>query len=410
MRNLALGGVSFAAITAAAAAIPADRQTKDAPGAGPIDVKGLFKEHADAVEEQLGELESKTGELGERMTELEQKGARRGGREDAPQSIGQQVVAADEVKNFVGNVRGGMSAGLRLKAVITAATTDADGSAGALLVPFRDQPYIPPRRRLTIRQLLPTVRVTSGGSIQYPKLTGTTNNAATVAEGATKPQSDMKLALVTVPICTVAHWVLASRQILDDAPQLAGLIDNELLYELRYVEENQLLNGAGTGTDINGIYTQATPFTQAATGLTTMTAANKIDVIGAALLQNDLANEPATGIVLHPSDWTEMRLLKNSQGEYILGDPAANVDPVLFGRPVVPTPAQAAGTFLVGNFGAATLYDRWDATVLVSTEDSDNFRKNLVTVLAEERIGLAVKNAAAFTKGTFSTAIIDLTS
>jgi HK97 family phage major capsid protein len=69
-----------------------------------------------------------------------------------------------------------------------------------------------------------------------------------------------------------------------------------------------------------------------------------------------------------------------------------------------------AGNFLVGRFrGSATLYDRMAARVEVSTEDSDNFRRNLVTVLAEERVGLAVKQPTGFTKGAFTTAITDLT-
>src|SRR5262249_1839292 len=115
-------------------------------------------------------------------------------------------------------------------------------------------------------------------------------------------------------------------------------------------------------------------------------------------------------IVLHPSDLTEMRLLKDDNGEYIMGPPGDAVAPRLFGLPVVATKAMTAGNFLVGNFQQATLYDRMEANVAVSTEDSDNFRKNLVTLLAEERIGLVVKRATAFTKGTFSTAITDLTS
>lgn len=48
--------------------------------------------------------------------------------------------------------------------------------------------------------------------------------------------------------------------------------------------------------------------------------------------------------------------------------------------------------------------------VEVSTEDADNFRKNLVTVLAEERIGLAAKRPEAFTKGTYAAAITDFAS
>ena len=91
-------------------------------------------------------------------------------------------------------------------------------------------------------------------------------------------------------------------------------------------------------------------------------------------------------------------LLKNSDGEYVMGPPGADVEPRLFGSPAVVTQAMLAGTFLVGNFERATLYDRMAARVEVSTEDSDNFRKNLVTVLSEERIGLA----AAFVKGDFA--------
>ena len=79
-------------------------------------------------------------------------------------------------------------------------------------------------------------------------------------------------------------------------------------------------------------------------------------------------------------------------------------------RAAVVTQAMIAGKFLVGNFDEATLYDRMAARFEVSTEDSDNFRKNLVTVLAEECIGLAVKAPAAFTKGDFAAAKTDLAS
>jgi HK97 family phage major capsid protein len=58
--------------------------------------------------------------------------------------------------------------------------------------------------------------------------------------------------------------------------------------------------------------------------------------------------------------------------------------------------------FLVGNFqAAATLYDRWAPRVEVSTEHADFFVRNLVAVLAEERIGTAVKQAKALTYGDF---------
>lgn len=372
------------------------------------DIAELLKQHTQGVELKLGEYKQLAAELGARLTEVEQRNALGGAAVFAqPESIGRKFIEADSVKGFLADPSAGRRVGFEVKATLTSATSDADGSAGAMIVPARDQALALPRRALMIRDLIPVLQVSSG-SVEYPKVKTSTNEAATVAEGDTKPQSSMQVELVTVPIRTIAHWMLASRQVLDDAPQLQGLVDGELRYGLAYEEDNQLLNGGGTGTDLNGIYTQATAF---AAGSATTTSPNKIDVILYAMLQGALADIPATGIVIHPSDWTSMRGLKDSDGKYILGDPAAAIEPRLFGLPVVATKAMTAGTFLVGDFaGSATIYDRWAARVELSTEDSDNFRKNLVTILAEERIGLAVKRPTGFIKGSFSTAITDLTS
>jgi HK97 family phage major capsid protein len=62
--------------------------------------------------------------------------------------------------------------------------------------------------------------------------------------------------------------------------------------------------------------------------------------------------------------------------------------------------------FLTGAFNlGAQIFDREDANVEISTEDSDNFRKNLVTIRAEERLALAVYRPESFVKGTFATAL-----
>lgn len=371
------------------------------------DIAELLKQHTDGVELKLEQYKALSCELAARLDEVEQKGARRGGEIRVAETPGRQFIANEGVKSFLSAPGGGRRVGVETKAALTSAVTDAGGSVGDLVVAGRDQALMLPRRKLFIRNLLPVVEVTSG-SVEYPKLKTSTSGAATVAEAELKPQSDMQFELVTEPIRTIAHWMLASRQVLDDAPQLQGIIDSELLYGLALEEEGQLLNGGGTGTDLNGINTQATAF---AAGSNVVTAPNKIDVILYAMLQGALANLPPSAIVLHPSDWTSMRGIKDADGKYLLGDPAAAVEPRLFGLPVVATQAQAAGSFLVGDFaGSAVLYDRWAARVELSTEDGDNFRKNLVTILAEERIGLAVKRSSGFIKGTFSAAITDLTS
>jgi HK97 family phage major capsid protein len=163
------------------------------------------------------------------------------------------------------------------------------------------------------------------------------------------------------------------------------------------VEENQLLLGGGTGTDLNGIYTQATAYSASTLTISSPTA---IDTLRVALLQASLAEFPATGIVLHPTDWANIELTKTTDGAYLFANPQSNASQTLWGLPVVATTAITEDKFLVGSFNlGAQIFDRWDADVLISTEDSDNFRKNLVTILAEERLALAVYRPEAFIKG-----------
>lgn len=363
----------------------------------------------DETKEKADQALTKHTEVCDRIDSLEQKLERRGSDEQPAKSLGQMFTENEEVKAFLAsNSRGRVS--MPIKAIISALTTNANGSAGDLIVPQRLPGVIGPAlRQLHMRDLIAPGR-TDSNAIQYVKETGFTNSAATVSEtsGPTKPQSEIIFDLMTSNVTTIAHFVLATRQILSDVPQLQSYIDGRLRYGLAYVEDNQILNGAGTGTDLNGIYTQATAFTQAAVGVPVMTA-TKIDVLRLAILQAFLAELAPDGIVLNPTDWALIELEKDTTGRHIIGNPKQEGTPSLWGKPVVETQAMTVDKFLVGAFQmGAQLFDREEANVMVSTEDSDNFRKNLVTILAEQREALAVYRTEAFIKGDFSDSIADL--
>jgi len=246
-----------------------------------------------------------------RLDEVEQKLARKKQDDErvAPRSLGEQVVTNEAIQPFLNSKTARGRASVEVKAIISALTTDANGSAGDLIVPDRQPGIIAPnQRRLTVRDLLTPGR-TNSNAVQYVKETGFTNAAATVSEtaGATKPQTDIKFDVVTSSVTTIAHWVLATRQILDDVPMLQSYIDGRLTYGLALVEENQLLNGGGTGTDLHGVYTQATAF---APPITIPAPVTRIDVLRLAMLQTALSELMSTGVVLHPSDWAAIELLK----------------------------------------------------------------------------------------------------
>lgn len=340
-----------------------------------------------------------------RLDELEQKVARRGGEPQAEKSIGQQYVDSDEYKAaFANGARQGQNVGIEVK-TITGLTTDAAGSAGAMVRPERIQSPMAllPNRRLTIRSLV-APGTTASSSIEYVQETGFTNNAGMVAEGTLKPQSDLKLALKNAPVRKIAHWFLASAEILADAPGLRSMIDYRLNYGLAFVEDVQLLKGDGTGQNLAGIKPQATAYAVPA-GLVGFAAPTMIDKLRIAQLQVSLALYPADGQVLHPIDWAIIEMQKDGEGRYLIGNPQGTLSPTLWGLPVVETMAQTPGQFDVGAWRmGAQLFDREQSGVLVSTEDGDNFRRNMVTILAEERLSLTVYRPEAFVDGSFANA------
>lgn len=325
--------------------------------------------------------------MGARVAELEQKAARRGKADEAEvKTVGQRFVEDDGYKAIGGNASWRGRHAVEVKN-ITSAT-----AAGVVRADRSPEFVTLPNRRMTIRDLL-TPGTTSSNAVEFVREATFTNAAAPVAEAGAKPQSAMTTALTTVNVRTIAHWMRASRQVLADAPQLQSIIDGRLRYGLSFVEEQQLLAGDGTGQNINGIIPQATAYSAPFA----LAGATAIDTIRLALLQASLAEFPSTGIVMHPTDWARIETTKDTQGRYIIGNPQQGTQPTLWGLPVVATQAITVDKVLVGAFRlGAQIFDREDAVVMVSTEDQDNFTKNLVTVLAEERLALAVYRPAAF--------------
>lgn len=348
---------------------------------------------------KVDEMLTKQGELQARLQEAEQKlvnASKGGGEPERPKSAGELVAGAEAMEGVNSSFRGS-----RRVSVPRAAITTATG--GAAVAPDRRTDIImPPERRLTIRDLIAPGE-TESNSYEYVRETGFTNNAAPVAEGSPKPYSDITFELVTAPVRTIAHLFKASRQILDDARALRSYIDARARYGLLMAEELQLLYGNGTGANLEGLMTLAE--TYAAPGGITVTGEQRIDRLRLALLQAELSEFPADGIVLNPIDWAAIELTKDNEGRYIIGNGQDGASPQLWRRPVVSTQAMQQDDFLVGAFRlGAQILDRMDVEILVSTENDKDFENNMVTIRAEERLAFAVYRPEAFVTGPLTAA------
>lgn len=340
--------------------------------------------------EQKG-LQGKLEALEERQQQIEQNAAGRRERAEPPKSLGQAIAESEGLKAFIANGAKGTTR-IEVNNVITS------GSATGLITPTRDGEIVSLRRRAPrIRSLLNVGR-TNSSSVEYAKQTLRTNNAGVVAENTLKPESDYAWGKADALVRTIAHWVPISRNTLDDAAALQTELDSELRYGLDIAEDEELLNGDGTGEHLDGLRANATSYAApfAIDGET------PIDTLRLALLQLELNEYAGDGFILNPMEWARIELTKNQFGSYIFANVLQLAGPTLWGRSVVATTAMDAGDFMAGEFGvAATIYDRMDAEVLFSTEDRDNFVKNMITARAEKRLAFAVKRPAALVDGSF---------
>lgn len=311
------------------------------------------------------------------------------------ETLGGTVIKSEALAEFAKSIQGNRRVSVPVNAALLS-TGVAEGVVEPQRLPGID---VMPKQRLFIRDLIAPGRTTSP-AIFWVQQTGFTNAARVVPENTAKPYSDIQFGTKITPVTTIAHMFKASKQILDDFAQLQSTIDAEMRYGLKYAEESEILFGDGTGVHLHGIVPQATAYDAAFTP----DAMTQIDQLRLAMLQSQLARLPASGHVLHFTDWAKIELTKDTLGRYIIGNPLSLAGPTLWGLPVVATELAAfLGKFLTGAFQTgAQIFDREDANVVISTENADDFEKNMISIRCEERLALAVKRPESFIYGTFA--------
>lgn len=398
------------------------------------EVKALKEKHAleakasgDALAEtkaKLADAEAKADDLqkqietlDEGVKEVQAKMARPnyGREDDAPKSLGAAYIASD-VYAEVKAVERGNDRPFEIKDI-----TGTVGSALALARADRDDTLyrtIGGMRQLRIADLIPGIPVSSG-SVDIFRQTGFTNNAgpqqpdtpnAAVGAGElqAKPKSNLSFSPVTIPIRTIAAYIRASRQVLSDAPLLAGVIDRELSYMLQLEEDAQLLYGDGTNQNMTGLMID--PGVLSVGGIATGTPAAEVPaamidkVLEAITAVNVSEYSNVNGILIHPSDWRVIRSARSASGEWLTTPfSATNPEPPqLWGVPVIQTTAINVGEFLLGDWSiGAQRYVREGVSIRVTENYNDDFVRNALVVLGEFRAALGVSRPLAFRKGSF---------
>lgn len=336
-------------------------------------------------------------------------------------SLGLQIVDSPQFKAAMAPFKGGhvpersafSTAPIDVKGLFVGGGTGGDSSAGAFVVP--EQTGIVEmlgRKELKIRDLI-SLRRTASDTVEYVAQTSHTNAAAPVPEATTsasptsnpetgavvlptgggyKPEGSWAFERKTAVVKTIAEWVPATKRALADVAALEGLINDELRADIAEAEEGQVLNGDGSGENLTGINNWS--------GIQTQTyATDLITTVRKAITKaRTIGRVAPNAIVVNPIVAEAIDLLKDAENRFYYGGPFAFGPRTMWGLPVVESETQPVPTALVGDFSKAVLWDREQTTVTVTDSHADFFIRNMVAILAEERVAFAVTRPTAFVK------------
>jgi hypothetical protein len=246
------------------------------------------------------------------------------------------------------------------------------------------------------------VSPSSNGVIRYYDQSAVTRGAASVAEGAQKPESAITWIERTLLIEKIADSIPVTKEGFNDVYFIQSEIERLLTINLALKKEDLLWDGDGITPNIKGVYTSAplfvtTPFDDS------VEAANVFDLvatIAADINASGGGKYKADTVVLNPIDTLKMKLIKDSSGRYLL-PPFVSPNGDITTLKVIESSQVTPNTLVVGDFRYGTIYDLENVTIEMGWIN-DQFIKNAFTILAEERFALLIRvvDTTAFRKVT----------
>lgn len=285
-------------------------------------------------------------------------------------------------------------------------------SASALLAEVFPTIYRARERDLRMRDVLANAR-TNSDTVTILQESSFTNNAAEVAEATSgadgaKPESALAFTEASFPVRYIAHWIPVTRQMLADLPFMETYIEDRLRVGIERREDSQILNGNGTPPNLTGLlntsgiltldgtYFGSNPVSNAGTNVENF---NRILRARTRIRLSTVGGAEATFVVLNPADHEVMLTAGDANRQYYGPGPFSGAGITsLWGLSVVESEAIASGSALVGDGMMAAVVDRMDTTIYTTDSHSDYFIRNILVILAEERIALPVFRPSAFAK------------
>lgn len=356
--------------------------------------EGQLKEKGNTdteVKSEVKAMAEKFKELSLQMQELAQKHAQLPQGVTNTKSVSAQFVESDAYKSFIEGKSS--NARLEIKNTVLSGTGTTFPTQMPGVIPGSFAP-------LTVRNAITSIPVTSN-SVQSLRELAWTNNAAETAQATAKPESVLTFEQYDVPVQTVAHFIKISKQLMEDAPAITAYIDTRLRDGLAQKIDAQLIVGNGTSPQLSGL-TDSGNFV----AYTPVAGDLLIDAINRAKYAMWATGNMPDSVIVNPADWGAMERARESAGAglylYGMAGTTAGMNP--FGLQIVISNHVPAGSFIVAALRTSTMIYNRNSAVIEMGYVNDDFTKNLITIRAEERLGLGVERPAGIRYGLFTPA------
>jgi HK97 family phage major capsid protein len=363
------------------------------------------------LEDEIGKAKGVSQKALEKAEEIEKTIATKGmtGGPQGQKSYGQ--VVEEKLTEHKDQLGKGQKFGIDMGVKVVGNMGSAANLTGSYFVAPTVVPGVvmQPYNQTHMRDVLPLGN-TNSNTVRHIRDNGGEGGPAMVAEAGTKPQMDRDLSIVDAPVRKIATYLRVPEEMIEDIPYLTSFLTNIGTEEVLAVEDAQVLYGDGTGQNLSGLAT-AGNFTAFAAGTSVLGGTpNEFDVLRAADKQMRTLKRTPTVALVSPTDYFNMISRKDSTGNYILSGGGNGLIPTVNGFPIVQMNQITAGDFIVMDRNAAQILFRSNVNVRFYEQDQDNAIKNMVTIVIEERLALAIYYVNGIIKGTFAAGITDLTT
>lgn len=233
---------------------------------------------------------------------------------------------------------------------------------------------------------------TTSPTVIYVDKSAPEGTPAFVAEGGTKPLISWEYEPKTVNVKKVAAVSKFTTEVATDIDGFVTELTRDLASQIRAKSENDILSGDGAGGGIVGVESNMPGYTL---GTIKVNNPNTFDAIIAAATQvksSAMGAFTPTHAVLNPQDVANMKLAKNTNGDYVMpwefeGNPLE--------LKIVESANRPVGSLIVGDFKYLNIKEYVDMELIFGHEN-DDIRKNLMTVVAETRFAPYIKTAEKY--------------